>query len=102
MHSLEEQRPPLSARLLGRRCSGWFLYSAFAETHLTLGRIDFAARLRWLFYLLQSRTITGRANSFGHTLTRFFHSDQSLKQTKKLNRLPKIAPSGNSAMELAS
>jgi hypothetical protein len=77
-------------------------YSAFAETHLTLGRIDFEARLRWLFYLLQSRTITGRANSFGHTLTRFFHNDQSLKQTKKLNRLPKIAPSGNSAMELAS
>jgi hypothetical protein len=44
------------------------------ETLLALGRQDFAARLRWLFDLLQPCAITGEANSF-HTLTRFFHSD---------------------------
>jgi hypothetical protein len=79
-----------SSEMLARVLQRWHStssqpYSAFAETLLALGRIDFAARLRWLFDLLKPRAITGGANSFDHTLTRFFHSGQSLKQNKKLN-----------------
>lgn len=71
----------------GLRCGwrGWrLLYSAFAETCRAFGRIDFAARLRWLPDLLQPGAITGGADSFGQNFTRFFHYDQSLKQDKKL------------------
>jgi hypothetical protein len=90
-HRLTHSSNVISGRNVSSRCgwlsgrySGRLLYSAFAETLLALGRIDFAARLRWLFDPLQPCAITGGANSF-HTLTRFFHSDQSLKQNKNLN-----------------
>ena len=52
---------------------GWPLYSAFAQTLRAFGRIDFAARLRWLLDLLNPRAIAGGANNFGRSLTRFFH-----------------------------
>jgi hypothetical protein len=61
------------------------IYSAFAETFLAGGRIDFAARFCWLLDLLKPRAITGGANNFGQNLTRFFHDDQSLKQNTNLN-----------------
>ena len=50
--------------------------SALAETFLAFGRIDFAARIRWLLDFLKPRPITGGANNFGQTLTRLFHNDQ--------------------------
>jgi hypothetical protein len=75
---------PRSTGLFDRRRS-WLPYSAFAEAFLTFRRIDFAARLRWLFDLLHPRAITSGANSFGQNFTLFFHNDQSLKQDKKLN-----------------
>jgi hypothetical protein len=60
-------------------------YSAFAKTFWAFGRIDFAARLRWLLDLREPRAITGGANNFGQNFTRFFHSDQSLKENQELN-----------------
>jgi hypothetical protein len=73
------------------RRGGWridllrLIYSAFAETFLASGRIDFAARFCWLLNLLNPRAITGGANNFGQNLTRSFHDDQSLKQNTNLN-----------------
>jgi hypothetical protein len=77
------------ARAYSRRGSmsrdGWptalqrLVYSTLAKTFLAFGRINFAARFRWLLDLLKPRAITGGANNFGQWLTRFFHNDQSLK-----------------------
>jgi hypothetical protein len=76
----------LSGRLSGR--FGWFRYSTFAETLRALGRIDSAARLRWLFDLLEPCAITGGTNSFGHTLTRFFHlSEDSASSCNRATQL---------------
>jgi hypothetical protein len=44
------------ARNVGLRCGWRSGYSAFAKTLRAFGRIDFAARLRWLFYLLNPCT----------------------------------------------
>jgi hypothetical protein len=61
------------------------VYSAFAETFLAFGRIDFATRLRWLLDLRKSSATTGGANDFGQNFIRFSHDDQSLKQNTNLN-----------------
>jgi hypothetical protein len=61
------------------------VYSTLAETFLAFGRIDFAARFRWRFDLLETRAIAGSANNFRQNLTRLFHNDQSSNQQKKLN-----------------
>jgi len=53
------------------------VYSALAETYLAFGRIDFAARLRWLLYLLHPHAVAGGANNFVQNITRLFHSNQS-------------------------
>jgi hypothetical protein len=81
-----------------------FLYSAFAKTFLALGRIDFAARLRWLFDLLDPRAITGSANSFSQKFTRLFHQLSIVKTKRKVEFIgPKlIAAARNNAMKLGS
>jgi hypothetical protein len=61
------------------RSRSGLLYSAFAEASLAFRRIDFAARLRWLFDLLKPCAVTGGANSFGQRFALFFHDNQSLK-----------------------
>jgi len=76
------------ARNGSSRC-GWLGgYSAFAETLRAFGRIDFAARLRWLFDLLKPCAIAGGANSFGQTLTWFLHlrDDSPLPQHSNVTR----------------
>ena len=60
-------------------------YSAFAETFLAGGRVDFAARFCWLLDLLKPGAVAGGANNFAQSLTRLFHYDQSLKQNTNLN-----------------
>jgi hypothetical protein len=80
--------PPMHALMAAAnrsssRC-GRFLYSALAETFRTFRGIDFATRLGWLFDLLKSRPIAGRANNLSQSFTRSFHRDQSLKQNKNL------------------
>jgi hypothetical protein len=57
------------------RC-GMLFYSALAETLLAFGGIDFAARLRWLLYLLDPGAVASGASNFGQSLTRIFHNDQ--------------------------
>jgi hypothetical protein len=82
---------------------GWLLYSAFAETFRAFGRIDFAARLRWLRDLREPRAITGGANNFGQNFTWCFHSDQSIKTKQNVKFIcAKIAASRNSATKLGS
>jgi hypothetical protein len=70
-------------------------------TFLASARKDFAARLRWLLDFREPRAITGGANNFGQSFTRFFHSDQSLKQKVEFT-CAKIAAARNSATKLAS
>jgi hypothetical protein len=65
--------------------ASWPRYSTLAEAFLAFGRIDFAARLLWLFDDLCPCAITGRANSFDQDFTLFFHNGQSSKQNQKLN-----------------
>lgn len=48
------------------------VYSTLAETFLAFGRIDFAARFRWLFDLLETRAIAGSANNSVRTSRGFF------------------------------
>jgi hypothetical protein len=76
-------------------------YPALAETFLAGGRIDFAARFRWLLDLLKPRAITGGANNFGKNLTPLFHEDQSLKHKFK-SICWKIAVSRSGATKLPS
>ncbi|WJR75530.1 hypothetical protein [Bradyrhizobium sp. NP1] len=63
---------------------GRLLYSAFAETFRALGRIDFAAWLRWLLDLQESRAITGGANNFAQTFARLFHKRSIAKARQKV------------------
>jgi hypothetical protein len=84
--SRENDDPPMHALMaasdrFNSRC-GRFLYSALAETFRTFREIDFATWLGWLFDLLKSRPIAGRANNLSQSFTRSFHRDQSLKQNK--------------------
>jgi hypothetical protein len=76
-------RPPRSDPSLrfGWR-SGRLPYSAFTVTFSAFGRIDSAARLRWLLDPLQPGAVTDMAVGFGQNFMRFFHYDQSLKQEK--------------------
>ncbi len=45
-------KAPKVCRFIQNRSRSWLLYSAFAEAFLAFRRIDFVARLRWLFDLL--------------------------------------------------
>jgi hypothetical protein len=68
-------------------------------TFFAFGRIDSAARLRWLLDPLQPGAITDGTVSFGQNFTRFFHYDQ-LKQEKIEFICAKIAANWRSATTL--
>jgi hypothetical protein len=59
----------------------------FAETLGALGRIDFAARLRWLFEPSGTLCHHRGTNSFGHTFTVFHLSEDSASSCNSATQL---------------